>query len=108
MAVVQTLLAALLSISGFGEPGSVHGHRQGLAVRETAAKPFTLGKHAAAVNEEADRPDPHKSGGSALPPAPMARTAIQALSRLSPVPLAVQIFAKRSVRAHPATGPPLV
>jgi hypothetical protein len=98
---------ALLSVGGFGEPSSMHGHRQGLTVREAAAKPFTLGKHAPAVNEEADRPDPHKSGGSALPPTPMASTAIQPQARLSPVSLAVQIFAKRSGRAHPATGPPL-
>lgn len=102
------LLAALLSVGGFAEPGSMYGHRQGLAVREAIAKPFTLGKHATAVTDDVDRLDPHKSGGSALPPTPMARIAIQGLSRLTPVPLAVQIFAKRSVRAHPATGPPLV
>jgi len=98
----------LLSLGALGGPSSTHGHGQGLAVREAAAKPFTLSERALAPNEEADRSDPHQSGGSALPPAELARAAIPARLRLSPVPLAVLGFAERSVRAHPATGPPLV
>ena len=108
LAILQTLLAALLSLGGLGGAGSTHGHGQGLAAREAAARPFTLSDRAIAPNEDADRSDPHHSGGSALPPAELARVAIPAASRLSPVPLAVLGFAERSVRAYPATGPPLV
>jgi len=98
----------LLSFGALDGPSSTHGHGYGLAVREAAAKPFTLNERAIASNERADRPDPHQSGGSALPPAELARAAIPALSCLSPVPLAALGFAGRSARAHPATGPPLV
>lgn len=108
LAVLQTLFAALLSLGALGGPSSAHGHGQGLAVREAAARPFTLSDRALAPNEEADRSDPHQGGGSALPPAELARPGNPEPSRLSPVPLAVLGFAKRSVRAHPATGPPLV
>jgi hypothetical protein len=106
VAVLQTLFAALLSLSSFGDPGSTHGRGQGLAVREAAARPFTLSDRAIALNEEADRPDPRQSGGNALPPAELARAANPTPSRLSPIQLAVLAFAERSVRAHPATGPP--
>jgi len=108
LAVLQTLFAALLSFGALGGPSSTHGHGQGLAVREAAARPFTLSDGTIVPNEEADRSDPHRSGGSALPPAELARAAIPAPSRHSPVPLAALSFAERSVRAHPATGPPLV
>jgi hypothetical protein len=106
VAVLQTLFAALLSLSSFGDPGSIHGRGQGLAVREAAARPFTLSDRAITLNEEADRPDPRQSGGNALPPAELARAANPTPSRLSPIQLAVLAFAERSVRAHPATGPP--
>jgi hypothetical protein len=105
LAVLQTLLAALLSFSAFGE-APTHGHRQDFAAREAAARPFTVSERAVALNEEADRSDPRQSGGSALPPAELERAANPTLSRLSPVTLTVLGFAERSVRAHPATGPP--
>jgi len=105
---LQTLFAALLSFGSLGGPSSAHGHGHGLAVREAAARPFTLSERAIAASEEADRSDPRHSGGSALPPAELARAAIPAPSRLCPVPLAALGFAARSDRAHPATGPPLV
>ena len=105
LAVLQTLLAALLSLSAFGE-ASNHGHRQDFAVRKAAARPFTVSERAVALNEEADRSDPRQSGGNALPPAELGRAADPAPSRLTPVPLAVLGFAERSDRAHPATGPP--
>jgi len=108
LAVLQTLFAALLSLGALGGPSLTHGHGQGLAVREAAARPYTLSGRAIAPNEEADRSDPHQSGGSALPPAELARPAIPTPSRLSAVPVATLGFAERSVRAHPATGPPLV
>lgn len=108
LAVLQTLFAALLSFGALGGSSSTHGHGQGLAVREAAARPFTLSERAIALNEDVDRTDPRHSGGSALPPAELARAAIPAPWCLSPVPLAVLGFAERSVRAHPATGPPLV
>lgn len=75
-------------------------------MREAAARPFTLSDRAIALNEEADRPDPRQSGGNALPPAELGRAANPTPSRLSPVQFAVLAFAERSVRAHPATGPP--
>jgi len=108
LAILQTLFAALLSFGSPGGPVSTQGHGQGLVVREAAGKPFTLSDRAIAANEDADRSDPRHSGGSALPPAELARAAIPAPSCLSPVPLATQGFTERSARAHPATGPPLV
>lgn len=75
-------------------------------MREAAARPFTLSDRAIALNEEADRPAPRRSGGNALPPADLARAANPTPSRLSPVQLAVPAFAERSVRAYPATGHP--
>lgn len=107
LAILQTLFAALLGFGAPDGPGATHGHDHGLAVREAAARPFTLNDRTIALNEEADRSDPRHSGGSALPPAEPARIAIPAPSRLSSVPLATLGFAERSVRAHPATGPPL-
>lgn len=108
LAVLQTLFAALLSFGALGAPSSAHGHGQGLAVREAAARRYALSERAIVPNEEADRSGPHQSGGSALPPAELARAAIPAPSHLSPVALAALSFVERSVRAHPATGPPLV
>jgi hypothetical protein len=108
LAVLQTLFAALLSFGALGAPSSTHGHGQSLAVREAAARPYTLSERAIAPDEEADRSVPHLSGGSALPPSELARAAIPAPSHLSPVALPALSFVERSVRAHPATGPPLV
>ena len=108
LALLQTLFAALLSFGSLGGPISTQGHGQGLVVREVAAKPFTLNDRAIAASEDADRSDPRHSGGSALPPAELARVAIPAPSCPSAVPLAALGFAERSARAHPATGPPLV
>jgi len=108
LAVLQTLFAALLSLGALGAPSSTHGHGQGLAVREAAERSFTLTGRVIAPHEEGDRSDPHRSGGGALPPAELAGAAIPAPSRASPVALAALRFGERSVRAHPATGPPLV
>lgn len=110
LVVLQTLFAAMLSLGAVGEPSSTLGHRQGAAVREAAAASFTINKRAIAAHEEADRADPHKSGGNALPPDALAHQALPSPSpsRISPVPLVTLGFAGRSVRAHPATGPPLV
>jgi hypothetical protein len=108
LAVLQTLFAALLSFGSFGVQSSAHGHRQGLAVREAAAISFTLADRAIAAREEADRSDPHKSGGNALPPTVAVSFEILLPTRVSPVALLTLFFAERSARAHPATGPPLV
>jgi len=106
IAIFRTLIAVLLSLSGFGQPNSSHVRNLDFAARVAAAKPFTLGERAIAPREEADCSNPHHGGGDALPPAELARAAVPAPSGLSPVPLAELRLAKRSIRAHPATGPP--
>lgn len=100
------LFAVLLSLSGFSEPSISHVRVLDFAARVAATKPFTLGDRAIVLKDEADRASPHHSGGDALPPAELARAVAPAQAGDSPVPLIVLRLAKRSIRAHPATGPP--